>query len=243
MTRPLRIEFEDAIYHVCARGDSRPIIFFNYDDYARFVDLLEQSVRRFAGLVFGFVLMPNHFHLIVQTVQPNLSRWMHWLTVSYSVYFNRQHRCIGHVFQGRYKSLLVENGDYLIELSRYIHLNPVRGRYIGSGRPVDRRKKLRCFKWSSYRGYAFLASPFGFVQEATVLDEFARATHPARLSYRRFVEEGLVSEIENPLTAAHWQIALGAKLSCKRFATIFRNGVTSKHLTFQSYDTPPSHRV
>jgi putative transposase len=115
MTRPLRIEFEDAIYHVCARGDSRPIIFFNYDDYACFVDLIEQSVRRFAGLVFGFVLMPNHFHLIVQTVQPNLSRWMHWLTVSYSVYFNRQHRCIGHgatrVCWG------VENGDYLIELA------------------------------------------------------------------------------------------------------------------------------
>jgi REP element-mobilizing transposase RayT len=211
MARPLRIEFENAIYHVCARGNARQLIFAGDNDYARFVDLLAHSGARFGGIVLGFVLMPNHFHLIVQTIQPNLSRWMHWLILSYSVYFNREHRRPGHLFQGRYKSLLVENGDYLLELSRYIHLNPVRGSQRGRGTPLDRRQRLRSFKWSSYRGYAGLTKPFGFVDQKPVLNHFARTTQAAKICYRRFAEEGLVREIENPLAAVQWQIALGGE--------------------------------
>jgi len=223
VARPLRIEFEDAIYHVCARANARQLIYFTHGDYTRFLDLLQQSTQRFAGTVFGFVLMPNHFHLIVQTIQPNLSRWMHWLIVSYSTYFNRQHRRTGHLVQGRYKSVLVENGNYLLELSRYIHLNPVRGRQIGRGTPVDRRQRLRRFEWRSYRGYGGLIRPFAFIEEAAVLDQFAAKTHVARLSYRRFVEEGLTREIENPLAAIQWQIALGTE----RFLQKIRDRVTA----------------
>jgi putative transposase len=210
MARPLRIEFEDAIYHVCARGNARQLIFFCDNDYTRFVDLLEHSAYRFGGAVFGFVLMPNHFHLIVQTIRPNLSRWMHWLIVSYSIYFNRRHRRVGHLFQGRYKSLLVENGEYLLELTRYIHLNPVRRQRTGVTLP-ERRERLRRFKWSSYRGYAGLTKPFGFVHEGDVLDHFARTSPDARIHYRRFVEEGLTREIENPLSAVQWQMAVGGE--------------------------------
>jgi hypothetical protein len=96
---------------------------------------------------------------------------MHWLLVAYTVYFNRRHRSSGHLFQGRYKSFLVQEGDYLLGLSRYVHLNPVRGVSLGRGTPSERRKRLRAFKWSSYRGYAGLSAPFPFVQEAMVLDE------------------------------------------------------------------------
>src|SRR2546423_7334566 len=205
MARALRIEFEDALYHVCARGNDRGDIFRTDADRARFVQLLEHSAQRFTGEILCFVLMGNHFHLVVRTRCPNLSRWMHWLIVSYSVYFNRRHHRSGHLFQGRYKSFLVEDGEYLLALSRYVHLNPVRGSYLGRGTPAERRKRLRAFKWNSYPGYAGLTKSFPLVEEMTVLDQLAGGTRAARLNYRRFVEEGLISEIENPFEAVQWQ--------------------------------------
>src|SRR5438552_15486051 len=115
--------------------------------------------------------MGNHFHLVAQTRRPNLRRWMHWLLVSYSVYFNRRHRSSGHLFQGRYKRFLVQEGDYLLGLSRYVHLNPVRGVSLGRGSPAERRKRRRAFKSSSYRGYAGLSAPLTLLRAAMVLDE------------------------------------------------------------------------
>jgi REP element-mobilizing transposase RayT len=111
MARPLRIEFEGAIYHVCARGNARESIFQTDPDRARLLDLLRASARRFDVAILAFVLMGNHFHLIVQTRRPNLGRLMHWLLTSYTVYFNRHHRRSGHLFQGRYKSFLVEEAN------------------------------------------------------------------------------------------------------------------------------------
>ena len=121
MPRPLRIEFEGAIYHLCARGNARQLICHDERDRARFVELLDQSAQRFDAAVLCLVLMGNHFHLVAKTRRPNLRKWMHWLLVSYTVYFNRRHRSSGHLFQGRYKSFLVQEGDYLLGLSRYVH--------------------------------------------------------------------------------------------------------------------------
>jgi putative transposase len=116
MARGLRIEFENALYHVCARGNACGDIFRSDANRARFLQLLEHSAQRFSGAVLCFVLMDNHFHLVIRTHFPNLSRWMHWLMVSYSVYLNRRHRRSGHLFQGRYKSFLVESGEYLLNV-------------------------------------------------------------------------------------------------------------------------------
>jgi REP-associated tyrosine transposase len=131
---------------------------------------------------------------------------MQWVSVSYSVYFNRRHRRSGHLFQGRYKSSLVDTGTYLIALSRYIDLNPMRGRSIGRGTPSERRTRLRAFRWSSYRGYAGLAKSLPFVDESQILQAVSQAE---RIEYRRFVEDGLVREIENPFAAVKWRTALG----------------------------------
>src|SRR3984893_6867507 len=152
MARALRLQFEDALYHLCARGNRRERIFADDKDCARFLALLGQSLGRFTVELHAFVLLPNHFHLVARTRKANLSRWMHWLMVAYSVYFNRRHRRSGHLLQGRYKSLVVEEGEYLLELSRYLHLNPVRGAVLGRGTPMERRERLRQFVWSSYRG-------------------------------------------------------------------------------------------
>ena len=122
------------------------------------MQLLVESLERYELALHGYVLMGNHYHLIAETRRANLGRWMHWLTTAYTVYFNRRHRPVGHLFQGRYKSIVVEAEGYLLSLSRYLHLNPVRGKRIGRGDPVERRKRLREWRWSSYRGYSGLAS-------------------------------------------------------------------------------------
>lgn len=213
MARALRVEFEDAIYHVCARGNRRQRIFANEKDLIRFEHLLRESTRRFAIELEAYVLLPNHFHLLARTRRANLGRWMHWLLVGYSVWFNRRHNTSGHLFQGRYKSFLVEEGSYLLELSRYIHLNPVRGRLLGAGNPAQRRERLRKYRWSSYCSYAGLAKQKDFVSEALVLGELDGrknvSKHGRKLAYRRFVEEGLVREIENPFEAVQWGVVLG----------------------------------
>jgi REP-associated tyrosine transposase len=211
MARGLRLEFEDALYHLCARGNRREQIFVDERDRLRFLQLLGQSVGRFRGEVHAYVLLPNHFHVIARTLEPNLSRWMHWLLVSYSIYFNRRHRKSGHLFQGRYKSFLVEEGEHLLELSRYLHLNPVRGRVLGRGDPKERRERLRQYRWSSYRGYAALGKQAEFVSEQLVLGEFGGGLRGRKLGYRGFVEEGLLREVESPFEAVRWQTVLGSE--------------------------------
>jgi putative transposase len=211
MARPLRIEFEGAIYHLLGRGNARQRIFGRERDQLEFLRLIEASSKRFDGAILAFVLMGNHFHLLAQTRRANLSRWMHWLMVSYTVYFNWRHRRSGHLFQGRYKSFLVEDGDYLLGLSRYVHLNPVRGVVLGVGTPKERRDRLRAYPWSSYRGYAGLAKGLDFIEEGLVLGELPGSRAKKRQRYRRFVEEGLVREIENPFEAVQWQAVLGSE--------------------------------
>jgi putative transposase len=169
MARPLRLEFEEAIYHITARGNRRERIFAGDADRARFLEMVARSLPRFEVELHAYVLLPNHFHLLVRTRRANLSRWMHWVMVSYTIWFNRRHGKVGHLFQGRYKSLLVEGGNYLLGLSRYVHLNPVRGKVIGAGDPTERRARLRAYRWSSYRGYAGLSKQAEFVTEELVL--------------------------------------------------------------------------
>jgi putative transposase len=209
MARPLRIEFEGALYHLTGRGNARQRIFADDKDCAKFVELLVQSLERYDVALHAYVLMGNHYHLIAETLRANLGRWMHWLTTAYTVYFNRRHRLVGHLFQGRYKSIVVEAEGYLLSLSRYVHLNPVRGKLIGRGDPVERRKRLRQWRWSSYRGYSGLAKPEPWVNQERVSGEIGGRAKERTLRYRRFVEEGLLREIENPLEAVQWQTALG----------------------------------
>ena len=211
MARSPRLQFEDALYHICARGNRRQAIYRSDSDYSRFEDVLTESLTRYQVELHAYVLMGNHFHLLARTTKPNLSRWMQWLTTSYSVWFNRRHRLTGHLFQGRFKAFLVQKGGYLLELSRYLHLNPVRGRVIGAGDPATRRQRLRSYRWSSYRGYGGLAIQRDFVTEELVLGESGATgnTQQSKLRYRRFVEQGLLREIESPLQQVRWQTVLG----------------------------------
>lgn len=199
------------MYHLTGRGNRRERIFGDEKDYARFLGLVEDSLGRFRVLLHAFVLMGNHYHLLAQTELPNLGRWMHWLVTSYTVYSNRRHKRVGHLFQGRYKSIIVEAEGYLLPLSRYIHLNPVRGTQLGQGTLTERRARLRAWRWSSYRGYAGLSRPEGIVSEELIFGELAGPKTTWRQRYRRFVESGLLEPLTSPLEEAKSQAILGGE--------------------------------
>ena len=126
MARPLRIEYSGAYYHVTSRGNERKAIFRDDRDRERLLELLARAVKDFHLRLHGYVLMSNHYHLLVETPRGGLSRALRYLNGVYTQAFNRRHRRVGHLFQGRYKAILVDKDAYLLELSRYIHLNPLR---------------------------------------------------------------------------------------------------------------------
>ena len=149
MTRPLRIEYAGAIYHVLSRGDRREAIVTRDSDRSLFLDLLGRVCQRAAWQVHSFSLMTNHFHLVVETPRPNLSVGMQWLLGRYTQEFNRRHHLCGHLFAGRYKALLVDGreGQYLRTVCDYVHLNPARAQLLQDGKPLE------SYPWSSYQYY------------------------------------------------------------------------------------------
>src|SRR6266498_2435192 len=137
MARPLRIEQAGGWYHITTRGNERRAIFRSDRDREHFLEVLAEMTRRFGVRLHAYVLMDNHYHLLLQLTEPNLSRAVQWLNVSYSIWFNRRHRRSGHLFQGRFKSVVLDPIQWGLELSRYVHLNPVRVGRMGLGMRVN----------------------------------------------------------------------------------------------------------
>jgi REP element-mobilizing transposase RayT len=180
MARPLRREYPGAVYHVTSRGNHRDGIFLNNGDKASFLMLLAETVRRFRLSCYAYCLMGNHYHLLLETSESNLSRAIRHLNGVYTQRFNKEHLESGHLFQGRYNAVVVDRSAYLLEVCRYIVLNPVRAGIVSA--PAD-------WEWSSYRGTAGLAKAPGFMSVTPVLEQFGQNTEQARASYARFVHE------------------------------------------------------
>lgn len=134
MARPLRLEFSGALYHVTSRGDRREDIYLDDEDRIDWLEVLGKVCGRFNWLVHAYCQMTNHYHLLVETVDGNLSMGMRQLNGQYTQRFNRRHSIVGHLFQGRYKSILVQKDSYLLELTRYVALNPIRAGMVGNSR-------------------------------------------------------------------------------------------------------------
>ncbi|MBN1590064.1 MAG: transposase [Pirellulales bacterium] len=198
MTRPLRIEYSGALYHVMSRGNERKPIFRDDADCEKRLDGLRRTVEIHGWRLHAFVLMRNHEHLFVETPEPNLSAGMQYLNGSYTSYFNRRHRRAGHLFQGRFKAQLVDEEGYFLEVTRYIHLNPVRAKI--AARP-------EAYRWSSYPGYTRASRALPWVCHARVLAEFGRNATTARRAYARFVRAGVDEPPPSP-----WAGALGGLL-------------------------------
>ena len=195
MARPLRIEYEGAIYHVTLRGNNRRIIFKCDYDRERFIQKLAESVRQFDIRLYLFCLMENHVHFVLETPRANLSRFMHRLLTAYTIYFNRAHNESGHLMQGRFGATVVEEEEYILKLSRYVHLNPV---YVKAHKNKSVRERihiLRHYPWSSYRSYIGKARPLEFVNYGPVLEMMGRPKKKQPVVYRRFVESG-ISDID-----------------------------------------------
>ena len=226
MSRPPRMEFAGALHHAMARGDRREEIFRDDRDRSKFLGYLAEGAERYRVKVHCYVLMVNHFHLVATTPEGNLSKWMHQLKTAYTVYFNRRHHLVGHLFHGRFKSTVIEAESYLLEVSRYLHLNPVRGVALGQGTPSERRKRLRAYRWSSYQGYAGLEKMESFLDSEAIQEAFESFSgRPWKgWKYRRWVEEALIGEIDNPFEAVKWQQVLGGEGFVRKLKDYWNQG-------------------
>lgn len=156
MARSWRIRYAGAKYHLTARGNGREAIFLEVADYQRFLEQLRGALEADEVVLYAYVLMPNHYHLLVETPLGNVQRFMQRLNTAYSMYFRYKKARPGHCFQGRYGAKLVEGDDYIIRLTRYIHLNPVKTKRWKDAGPEEKKKALDGYSWSSYRSYAGL---------------------------------------------------------------------------------------
>jgi putative transposase len=178
MARPLRLQFPGALFHVFARGNAKQKIFLDDRDRRRFLELLGECVTRFDWIAFAYSLMPNHFHLLIQLTSETLSRGMKWLNGKYAIAFNQRHARVGHVLQGRFKSPMVEKETYLLQLLRYIVLNPVKAGIVA--RPEDDR-------WTSYRATLGLTPAPKWLAVDDVLMQFGPDRDLSRAAFRDFV--------------------------------------------------------
>jgi putative transposase len=230
MSRPLRCEFPGGWYHVTARGNERKNIFRDERDREHFVALLAELEARFELEVHAFVLMDNHYHLLLRLRRKTgLSAGMQYLGVSYSVWFNRRHRRSGHLFQGRFKAVVVDSDTWGAELSRYIHLNPVRtkrhgldkrsraadreglGEEVGHEEVARRLAVLRQHRWSSYPAYVGRGKGPAWLHTAETLAKFGQGSRGSR-EYRRYVEEAIRHQwAESPWENLVGGLVLGGK--------------------------------
>jgi putative transposase len=181
MARKPRVEFDGALYHVIVRGNHRRDIFRDETDRITYLERVEHYRRRYDCIVYAYVLMSNHVHLLIETGAVGLSKIMQGIQFSYTQRYNRRYHAVGHLFQGRYKAILCDRDAYLLELVRYIHLNPARMKH-----PQDPWK----YRWSSHRGYVGEGSPVK-LQANAVLKQFASNMSTARRGYLGFMKEGL----------------------------------------------------
>lgn len=200
MSRPLRIQYPGAFYHVTSRGNEQKDIFKSQKDREKFLAYLESAVTRYGAVIHAHCLMSNHYHLLLETPAGNLSQIMRHVNGAYTTYFNVKRKRVGHLLQGRYKAILVEADEYAAELSRYLHLNPVRAGM--TSRPEN-------YQWSSYRSYIGLDKTPDWLKEDFILGYFGGTSPEARNRYRKFTEDFLDSEYDSPLKDAIASTILG----------------------------------
>jgi len=198
MARPLRLEFSGALYHVTARGNRQEDIFEDDKDRKNFLSIFQAVCERFNWVCHAYCLMSNHYHLLIETPDANLSKGMRQLNGVYTQSINRTHNRVGHLFQGRYKAILVEKDNYLLELSRYIVLNPVRAEMV---------RTARDWRWSSYRAMIGQINKPEFLEVDWVLSAFGKRKSKAIAAYRKFVSEG--KKQPSPWMSLKNQIYLG----------------------------------
>jgi len=207
MARPLRIESPGAIYHITARGNARQNIFLEDRDYLSFFSILGDVSGNCGWKCYAYCLMPNHYHLVLTTPTGELSRGMRQINGVYAQRFHFRHNSVGHVFQGRFKSILVDREPYLLELCRYVVLNPVRARLV---------RKCESWRWSSYAATLGLGPKPSFLASDWLLGQFGKTPRRARGAFVKFIEDGV--RAESPLGNVRGGIFLGDEKFAANFS-------------------------
>lgn len=205
MARPLRIELSGGIYHVTSRGDGRDDIYLSDADREVWLEVLGQVCERFNWVCHAWCQMTNHYHLLIETPEANLAQGMRQLNGVYTQRFNRNHQRVGHVFQGRYKAILVERDSYLLELARYVVLNPLRANMV---------KRLESWQWSSYLATCGQMPMPDWLQTDWILAQFGQRRSSAISKYVQFVHEG--ARLPSVWTQLQGQIYLGSETFVKK---------------------------
>jgi putative transposase len=218
MVRPLRIEFSGAHYHVTSRGNERKDVFKSQKDREQFLSYLESAVFRYGAVIHAYCLMSNHYHLLLETPSGNLSQIMKHINGAYTNYFNAKRKRYGHLFQGRYKAIVIDADEYAKELSRYIHLNPVRVGMVS--RPEE-------YRWSSYLDYCGERKKPEWLSTAFILDYFGKGK-AAGGNYRKFIGDLIGREYESPLNGATAATILGG--------AEFVTKITTRYVSGKQYD-------
>jgi REP element-mobilizing transposase RayT len=201
MARPLRITYPGAFYHVTSRGNEKKAIFKSQADREKFLFYLESATRRYDAVIHVYCLMDNHYHLLLETPSGNLSQIMRHINGAYTTYFNTKRQRAGHLLQGRFKAILVDIDEYSKELSRYIHLNPIRAKI------VDR---LQDYRWSSYLDYIGNRKTPAWLERNFILGYFGKKAKIAEKNYREFIETELTQKYKSPLTEVVGSAVLGS---------------------------------
>ncbi|MBA3031147.1 MAG: hypothetical protein FP816_20360 [Desulfobacteraceae bacterium] len=216
MARPLRIEYPGAFYHITSRGNERKAIFKSRRDREKFLEYCESAVLRYGAIIHAYCLMDNHYHLLLETPSGNLSRIMRHINGAYTTYFNVKRQRAGHLFQGRYKAILVESDEYADELSRYIHLNPVRAKMVEH--PED-------YEWSSYPYYTGMKKPPEWLYRDSILGYFGKQISASEKSYKIFVEKWIDQGYESPLKDVESSTLLGSSDFIKHIQERYLSGL------------------
>lgn len=193
MPRPPRIEYPDALSHVTSRGNARQTLFHTDQDRQRFLIQLQDNLESYGVILYAWVLMTNHFHLVVRTPRANLSRFMQRLNSSYSLYYRYKHGKPGHVLGGRYKAPAIEDEEYLLAVTRYVHLNPIKTGEQKRRTRAERVAYLESYRWSSYRAYAGKAT-FPEWMSDHVLKGYGRTRKEAHRRYRAYAHAGVLED-------------------------------------------------
>lgn len=204
MSRPLRLELAGGLYHVTSCGDGREDIYLSDADRLAWLDVFGQVCKRFNWVCHAWCQMTNHYHILIETPEANLAQGMRQLNGVYTQRFNRAHARVGHVFQGRYKAILVERDSYLLELARYVVLNPLRARMV---------RRLENWHWSSYHATCGQEVAPAWLQTDWILAQFGRQRASAIRKYVEFVHEG--ARLPGVWTQLQGQIYLGSEAFVK----------------------------
>ena len=201
MSRPLRIEYENAWYHVMNRGRRRETVFSEEADYLDFIELLKESTTMWGVKIAAYCLIPNHYHLLIQTPNANLSRCMRHVNGVYTQQYNRRHNTDGPLFRGRYKAILIDADTYLLELVRYIHKNPIRASLVN---------ELSQYPWSSHRGLISDSREWMWLDKDSVLTMFSDDKDRNRKEYVKFVSMDDSEEINRLFARTNLPAVLGS---------------------------------